>query len=35
MNNNYYDLFFTAIKHRDDKQIANDEYQNYENDLLV
>ena len=28
MNINYYDLFYTVIKNRDDKQIVNDEHQN-------
>ena len=27
MNINYYDLFYTVIKNRDDKEIVNDEYE--------
>ena len=27
-NNNYYDLYYTVIKNRDDKDIVNDEYEN-------
>ena len=27
MNNNYYDLYYTVIKNRDDKEIVNDEYE--------
>ena len=34
MNNIYYDLYYTVIKNRDDKQIVNDEYQNYENEFI-
>ena len=28
MNFNYYDLYYTVIKNRDDKEIVNDEYEN-------
>ena len=28
MINKYYDLYYTVIKNRDDKEIVNDEYQN-------
>ena len=30
MNNNYYDLYFTVMKNKDDKEIVN--YDDYEND---
>ena len=28
MNNNHYDLFYTVIKNRDEKEVVNDEYEN-------
>ena len=28
MNNENYDLFYTVIKNRDDKEVVNDEYEN-------
>ena len=34
MNIKYYDLYYTVIKNRDDKQKVNDEYQIYENDFI-
>ena len=34
MNINYFDLYYTVIENRDDKQIFIDEYQNYENDFI-
>ena len=34
MNNIYYDLYYTVIKNRDDKQTVIDEYQNYENEFI-
>ena len=33
MNINYYDLYFTVIKNRDEKKIVNDE--NIENDYII
>ena len=35
MNTNYYDLYYTVIKNRNEKQIVNDEYQNCENDFII
>ena len=32
MNNNFYDLYYTVIKNRDDKEIVNDQYEDNEND---
>ena len=34
MNYNFYDLFYTVIKNRDDKGIVNDEIENNENDFI-
>ena len=34
MNINYYDLFYTVIKNKKEKQIVNDENQNYEKDFI-
>ena len=28
MNNENYDLYYTVIKNRDDKEVVNDEYEN-------
>ena len=28
MNNNYYDLYYTVIKSRGDKEVVNNQYQN-------
>ena len=32
MNFNYYDLFYTLFKNRDEKTIVNDQYENDEKD---
>ena len=32
MNLHNYDLYYTAVKNRDDKEVVNDEYENNEND---
>ena len=32
MNKNYYDLYFTVMKNKDDKEIVN--YDDYENDYI-
>ena len=34
MNNNYYDLNYTVIKNRNEKEIVDDQYGNYENDCI-
>ena len=34
MDINYFGLYYTVIENRHDKQIFNDEYQNYENDFI-
>ena len=34
MNIKNYDLFYTVIKNRSDKQIVIDEYQNHQNDFI-
>ena len=34
MNINYSDLIYTVIKNRDDKEIANDHYEDNENDFV-
>ena len=34
MYNKYYDLYYTVIKTRNEKQKVNDEFQNYENDFI-
>ena len=31
MNNIYYDLYYTVIKNRDEKEIVDDQYENVEN----
>ena len=31
MNKNYYDIYYTVIKHRDEKEIVNDKYEKFEN----
>ena len=35
VNINYYDLFYTVIKNRDDKEIVNDKYEDNENDYII
>ena len=35
MNISYYDLFYTVIENRDDKEIVNDEYENNENEYII
>ena len=32
MNKNYYDLYNTVIKNRDEKEIVDDQYENNENE---
>ena len=32
MNNNYYDLYYTVVKNRDEKEITNDD--EYKNDYI-
>ena len=34
MDIRYYDLYYTVIKNRDDKEIVNDKYGNIENDYI-
>ena len=34
MNNNYYNLHYTVIKNRDEKEIVKDQYENNENDYI-
>ena len=34
MNISNYDLYYTVIKNRDEKEIVNDENQNYENGFI-
>ena len=34
MNINYYDLYYTVIKNRDEKEIMHDEDENKENDHI-
>ena len=34
MNINYFDLYYTVIKTRDDNEIVNDKYENIENDYI-
>ena len=34
LNMNYYDLYYTVIKNRDDKEIVNDRYEDNENDYV-
>ena len=34
MNINYYDLYYTVIKTRDENEIVNDKYENNENDYI-
>ena len=31
---NYYDLYYTVIENRDDKEIVNDRYEDNENDYV-
>ena len=35
MNISYYDLYYTAIKNRDEKESLNDEYENNDNDYFL
>ena len=35
MNNNYYDLCYTVIKNRDEKEVGNDEYENDYFNLMI
>ena len=32
VNSNYYDLYYTAIKSRDEKEIVDNQYENNDND---
>ena len=34
MNNNFYDLYYTVIKNRNEKEIVDDEYENNDNDYI-
>ena len=34
MNINYYDLYFTVIKNRDEKEIVNNKYEDNKNDYI-
>ena len=34
MKSNYYDLYYTVIKIRDDNEIVNDKFENNENDFI-
>ena len=34
MNINYYDLFYTVIKNRDENEVVNDKYEDNENDYI-
>ena len=34
MNINYYDLYYTVIKTRDEKEIVDNRYENNENDYI-
>ena len=33
MNIKYYDLYYTVNKNKDDKEVVDDKYENYENDF--
>ena len=35
MNINYYDLYYTGVKNRDDKEVIVDKYENIENDYIT
>ena len=35
MNNKYFDLYYTVIKNRDDNEVVDDKYENYENEFIT
>ena len=34
MDNNYYDLYYTVIRNRDENKVVNDKYENNETDYI-
>ena len=34
MNINYYDIYYTVFRNRDEKEVVNDKYENNENDFI-